>query len=79
MQKKLAMNLSTFLIILASITYQPKYSSCKNVTAGNFIYIYDPSVGELEQQKWYINDHTFIKDKNNTWHLFGMEYIFGKF
>jgi len=43
---------------------------CENVTAGKFTLIYDPSVGE--EDKWYINDHTFVKDTNGTWHLFGI-------
>jgi len=46
------------------------YLDCNNVTAGNFTHIYDPSIGE--QQKWYINDHTFIKDTKGIWHLFGI-------
>jgi beta-fructofuranosidase len=64
------MNSSNFLIVIISILFELKLLSCNNVTAGNFTYIYDPSVGE--QEKWYINDHTFIKDTNGTWHLFGI-------
>jgi len=63
------MNSSNFLLVIISIIFELKHLSC-NVTAGNFTYIYDPSVGE--QEKWYINDHTFIKDTNGTWHLFGI-------
>ena len=40
------------------------------VTAGQFERIYDPSVGENE--RWYINDHTFIRDDGGTWHLIGI-------
>jgi hypothetical protein len=32
--------------------------------------IYDPSIGEKE--RWYINDHTFIRAQNGQWHLFGI-------
>ena len=39
------------------------------VTAGEFVKIYDPSVGEKE--KWYINDHCFFRGKGQ-WHLFGI-------
>lgn len=40
-------------------------------SVGNFTNIYDPSVGE--STKWYINDHTLIRDDaTNTWHLFGI-------
>jgi arabinan endo-1,5-alpha-L-arabinosidase len=40
------------------------------VEAGEFVKIYDPSVGEKE--KWYINDHCFIRGEDGTWHLFGI-------
>ena len=40
------------------------------VEAGEFVKIYDPSVGE--KGKWYINDHCFIRGKDGTWHLFGI-------
>jgi beta-xylosidase len=39
-------------------------------TAGAFERIYDPSVGEAE--RWYINDHTFHRDRDGTWHLIGI-------
>jgi beta-fructofuranosidase len=38
--------------------------------AGEFRRIYDPSVGE--NQSWYINDHTFVRDRTGTWHLLGI-------
>ena len=57
----------SLLVMAISVT-----AIVSNVTVGAFIYIYDPSVGELETNKWYINDHTFIKDQNGTWHLFGI-------
>jgi len=41
-----------------------------HVEAGAFERIYDPSVGEAE--RWYINDHTFIRDRTGTWHLIGI-------
>jgi len=40
------------------------------VSAGAFIHIYDPSVGEKE--KWYINDHCLIHGSDGLWHLFGI-------
>src|SRR4051812_8092474 len=43
------------------------FSHC---TAGAFERIYDPSVGEDE--RWYINDHTFVRDDGGTWHLIGI-------
>ena len=40
------------------------------VTAGEFRRIYDPSEGEAE--RWYINDHAFVRDRAGTWHLIGI-------
>jgi beta-fructofuranosidase len=40
------------------------------VEAGPFERIYDPSVGEAEP--WYVNDHTFVRDHDGTWHLIGI-------
>ncbi len=40
------------------------------VSAGKFTHIYDPSVGEAE--KWYINDHCFIRGEDGLWHHFGI-------
>jgi sucrose-6-phosphate hydrolase SacC (GH32 family) len=37
---------------------------------GRFQRIYDPSKGE--KQRWYINDHTFIRAGDGRWHLFGI-------
>src|SRR5271157_590567 len=37
---------------------------------GEFKMIYDPSPGEKE--RWYINDHTFIRAVNSRWHLYGI-------
>jgi beta-fructofuranosidase len=38
--------------------------------AGAFELIYDPSAGEREP--WYVNDHTFVRDRAGTWHLIGI-------
>jgi len=43
---------------------------CTLVTSGDFIKVYDPSVGEAKP--WYINDHTFILGKDGLWHMFGI-------
>lgn len=40
------------------------------VSAGAFMQIYDPSVGEAEP--WYINDHTIVRARDGTWHLIGI-------
>jgi beta-fructofuranosidase len=37
---------------------------------GEFKKIYDPSTGEKE--RWYINDHTFVRAVNSRWHLYGI-------
>jgi len=39
-------------------------------SAGDYRLIYDQSAGEPEW--WYINDHCFIRDRQNLWHLFGI-------
>ncbi|MEY2469266.1 MAG: hypothetical protein QOF21_1964 [Actinomycetota bacterium] len=41
-----------------------------SVVAGEWTHIYDPSVDEDE--RWYVNDHTFIRDNEGTWHLIGI-------
>lgn len=41
-----------------------------NVSCGEFVRIYDPSIGENEP--WYINDHCFIYGSDSMWHLFGI-------
>jgi beta-fructofuranosidase len=40
------------------------------VEAGSFALVYDPSVGE--PKRWYLNDHTFVRDRAGSWHLFGI-------
>ena len=37
---------------------------------GAFEPVYDPSLGEPE--RWYINDHTFVRDHEGMWHLIGI-------
>ena len=46
--------------------------SCRGegIKVGEYFQIYDPSINE--PNKWYINDHCFIRDSNGTWHLFGI-------
>jgi beta-fructofuranosidase len=39
-------------------------------SVGEFVRIYDPSVGEKEP--WYVNDHCFIQGPDGKWHLFGI-------
>ena len=41
------------------------------VSAGTFIRVYDPSVGESTQ--WYYNDHTLVRDVvTGTWHVYAI-------
>jgi beta-fructofuranosidase len=40
------------------------------VSSGTFERVYDPSVGEAEP--WYVNDHTFVRDRAGTWHIIGI-------
>lgn len=58
------------LLLLTICEFDRIKHACFANTVDVFTRIYDPSVGEKE--RWYINDHTFIKDPNGTWHLFGI-------
>ncbi|TWT86664.1 Glycosyl hydrolases family 43 [Pseudobythopirellula maris] len=40
------------------------------VRSGEFVKIYDPSVGE--EEAWYINDHCFVQGPDGRWNLFGI-------
>ena len=46
---------------------QPKQP---RLQVGEFERVFDPSIGE--SARWYINDHTFIRGEDGTWHLFGI-------
>lgn len=60
-----------FLFMLVSLALaSPMVADQDLVSAGEFTRIYDPYVGE--PQKWYINDHCFIRGQDGTWHLFGI-------
>jgi hypothetical protein len=54
----------------ADVTVTPFSRTENRVAAGPFTKIYDPSVGE--SGPWYINDHTFVRADDGTWHLFGI-------
>jgi len=43
------------------------------VEAGKFIEIFDPQAGERDP--WCINDHTFVRGPDGTWHVFGITHI----
>jgi len=40
------------------------------IEVGRFERIYDPS--DDERDRWYINDHTIVRDHDGTWHLIGI-------
>ncbi|MGI6165834.1 MAG: family 43 glycosylhydrolase [Limnochordia bacterium] len=61
--------LGLFVVCLAMVKAVPAMAQGQ-VRAGEFVRIYDPSVGEKEQ--WYINDHCFVQGVDGTWHLFGI-------
>ncbi|MFA5292295.1 MAG: ADP-ribosylglycohydrolase family protein [Phycisphaerae bacterium] len=74
MKKTILLTMVLILILgicentLASSTQ--KIFEPNTVTAGEFKLIYDPSAGEKE--KWYINDHCFIRGTDGVWHMFGI-------
>jgi hypothetical protein len=42
---------------------------------GEFVHIFDPNDNPerlSEAKDWYTNDHTFIKDKDGSWHAYGI-------
>ena len=43
------------------------------VDAGKFTEVFDPKAGERDP--WCINDHTFIRGPDGTWHVFGITHI----
>lgn len=43
------------------------------VESGAFTEIYDPKRGEPEP--WCINDHTFVRGTDGTWHVFGITHV----
>jgi arabinan endo-1,5-alpha-L-arabinosidase len=69
--KRFALPLLALAISLSTSTAQESQKPQEKVLlkAGEFVKIYDPSVGEKE--KWYINDHCFIYGAGK-WHLFGI-------
>lgn len=56
-----------YIILLALFNC---YQSNKTFRIGKFQKIYDPSINQSKD--WYINDHCFIKDENEKYHLFGI-------
>ena len=43
------------------------------VEAGKFTEVFDPKAGEKEP--WCINDHTFVRGPDGTWHVFAITHI----
>ncbi|MET8908943.1 glycoside hydrolase [Micromonospora sp. NPDC004551] len=55
----------------AEVSNQPYENRSVQVTAGEFVNVYDPSVGENE--RWYYNDHTMVRDRaTGLWHVFAI-------
>lgn len=66
-RRHIATGLCAILLGIGTVTAEEEQTM---VTAGEFVKIYDPSVGE--DQSWYINDHCFIHGADGLWHLFGI-------
>ncbi len=61
------------VVVPGRLMARPANSSAQSGPAfqvGLFTKVYDPSVGEKE--RWYINDHTFVRAESGQWHLFGI-------
>lgn len=52
------------------VTLTPFSRTEDRVAAGPYAKVYDPGAGE--PRPWYINDHTFVRAADGTWHLFGI-------
>src|SRR5512133_1611867 len=68
------MKLQNILLICAClmvcVSAQAADNEARAFSVGQFINVYNPSVGEKEA--WYINDHTFVYGPDGQWHLFGI-------
>lgn len=63
--------MKNILIAIATIVvFLQSGSRAEDVNSGKFFKIYDASNSETD--KWYINDHCFVRDANGLWHLFGI-------
>jgi len=63
-------SLTLFLVFLTLLAPAQETAQRPLVESGPFIKIYDPGVGEPE--KWYINDHCFVRAQDGMWHMFGI-------
>jgi beta-fructofuranosidase len=68
--KRLAALLAVAAVFFLSPGTPANALTADDVTAGTFTRIYDQSVGE--PQAWYLNDHTFVRGPDGTWHMFGI-------
>lgn len=66
-RRYLAGGLCTILLCIGIVVAEEKEPM---IVAGEFVKIYDPSVGE--DRPWYINDHCFIYGADGLWRLFGI-------
>jgi hypothetical protein len=56
---------------LPTVSNTPYETIAETPTAGSYVRVYDPSVGET--QTWYYNDHTLIQDQaTGQWHVFAI-------
>ncbi len=61
------------LVVLGGAKSSLSAAERRLVEAGKFTEIFDPKAGEKEP--WCINDHTFIRGRDGTWHVFGITHI----
>jgi predicted GH43/DUF377 family glycosyl hydrolase len=73
MQKQTIKTVALFLVgfsILAQADEKVAANEFAPFEVGEFKQIYSPS--DEDGQAWWINDHSFIRDKAGTWHLVGI-------
>jgi arabinan endo-1,5-alpha-L-arabinosidase len=61
---------SSTLVVPFESSQQPEPTVEGGLAVGPYRLVYDPSVGE--DRRWYINDHTFVRDRDGQWHLIGI-------
>ena len=64
------MRFRVFVLLLLGTLFLAGFSQNKVGISGDFRKIYDQSIDE--KNKWYINDHCFIKATDGKWHMFGI-------
>jgi len=69
---KITLGLIYVLLINCPFVFGQKHNYQVPEISGLFVHIFDPNDTRNDGSSWYTNDHTFIKDKDGTWHAYGI-------